>query len=55
VDTSDARRGQIIRDYGVRYVFYGPQERALGGFDPASSSLFERVFTSPLVQVYSVR
>jgi len=32
--TDDAWRRQLLMQYGVDYVFWGPAERALGAFDP---------------------
>lgn len=52
--TSDARRKQIIDQYNVRYIFYGPAEEALGAYNPGSSPLFSFVYASPLVKVYAV-
>jgi len=53
--TSDAEREALLRQYGIRYLFYGPAERAVGEYDPASSFLFEEVFSSGRVLVYAVR
>jgi hypothetical protein len=53
--TPEAEREALLRQYGVRYLFYGPAERALGGYDPASSPLFQEVFASGRVRVYGVR
>lgn len=52
--TSDGEREALLRRYAVRYLFYGPAERALGGYDPASSPLFEEVFSQGRVRVYAV-
>ena len=51
-DTSDAERRAILRAHDVDFIFVGPAERALGGFDPSQSADYERVYTSPLVSVY---
>ncbi len=51
----DAWRREFLRESGVRYVFYGPSERRLGGFDPSRSDLLERCFTLPHTVVYRVR
>lgn len=53
--TDDARRERILQQYGVDYIFVGPAERALGGYDPRASSLFEEVFPSSSVSVYRVK
>jgi len=54
-ETGDDRRAQIIQQYGVDYVFYGPVEATAGGYDPGVSSMFEEVLTSPTVRLYRVK
>jgi hypothetical protein len=53
--TYDSERLALIREYSIRYVFYGPAERALGQYDPGKSSLFAEVFSSPRVKLYAVQ
>ena len=53
-NTSDEQRQALLIRYGIRYLFYGPAERALGSFNPDESELFERVFTSTHTWVYEV-
>jgi len=53
--TSDAEREAWLRQYGVRYVFYGPAERKIGTYDPAQSPLFAEAFSSGDVYIYAVR
>jgi hypothetical protein len=53
--TSDARRQQILAQYRVSYVFYGPAEEALGGYQPDHSNYLELVFSAPMGKVYAVR
>lgn len=36
------------------YVFYGPRERKMGGFDPASSEFLEAVYRAGDVVIYRV-
>lgn len=52
--TDDAWRRTFLRESGVRYVFHGPNERRLGGFDPGGSSLLEPGVTLPSTEVYRV-
>ncbi|MGD2144474.1 MAG: hypothetical protein PVF54_08360 [Anaerolineae bacterium] len=54
-DTSDAERDVLLRRYGIRYLFHGLAERALGAFEPAQSGLFEKVYARPQTQVYALR
>jgi len=53
--TSDSRRQQILAEYRVNYVFYGPAEKALGGYQPGDSNYLELVFSAPAGKVYAVR
>lgn len=53
-DTDDAHRQQILRQYDVDYVFYGPAEQNLGRYDPESCGFLHRVFSTPRVRVYAV-
>lgn len=52
---SDSARFGLLREFDVRYIYEGAPEQSLGGFDPARSPCFERVFSSPHTSVYEVR
>jgi len=52
---AEDERVETLRTLGVTYVFYGPAERAMGGYDPAESSSLVEVYTSPEVKLYAVR
>jgi len=54
-ETSEMQRSQILSSYSVDYVFFGPAERSIGGFDPARSQVLDKVYSSPVVDVYQVR
>jgi hypothetical protein len=53
--TSNDQRRALVEEYGIRYIFYGSEERALGQFVPDSLPFVERVFVSPHATVYRVR
>lgn len=53
--TPDARRQQILEQYHVDYIFYGPAERALGEYNLSQSPLFVQVFSSPSTSIYRVK
>ncbi len=53
--TDDAIRRALIRDYGIRYLFYGPAENSMGDFDPSEADYLERVYSSPAVEIFKVR
>ncbi|HEY74343.1 MAG: hypothetical protein B6I34_09510 [Anaerolineaceae bacterium 4572_32.1] len=42
--TEDAWRRRLLAKYSVDYVFWGPSERALGGFDPRSADYLEPIY-----------
>jgi hypothetical protein len=48
------QRHAMLEKYDVRYVVYGPEERAFGGFNPADDPLLREVFTTPQVTVFEV-
>ncbi len=51
---SDADRRALLRDYNVRFVFWGRRERTLGTFDPSHVPYLIRVFGVDYVMVYRV-
>ena len=54
VDGDDAFRRQLLGDYGVDYLFYGPAERALGDFSPGAAAYLRPVYDNGPVQIYQV-
>jgi len=52
--TSDAYREEILRQYNIAYLFYGPVERALGDFQPATSPYLQEVFANGRYAIYKV-
>ncbi len=52
--TSDARREEILRQYNIAYLFYGPAERALGDFQPATKPYLEEAFTNGRYTIYAI-
>lgn len=53
-DTPDDERIALLTTFSVDYVYVGPDERALGSFDPASAAYLALVYASPSVQLYRV-
>ncbi len=51
---NDAFRRQLLQDYGVTYLFYGPAEQALGGFTPSDAPYLRQVYNNGPVQIYQV-
>jgi hypothetical protein len=54
-ETSDSQRLALLNQFGVRFVLWGPEERKLGGWQPESMSILQRVFQSGEYDVYSAR
>jgi hypothetical protein len=52
--TPVAERQELLETWGVAYVFHGPEERALGDFDPAAAPWLKLAFQSGGVAVYRV-
>lgn len=52
--TDDAFRRDLLRDFGIVYVFYGPYEREIGEFQPAEASYLKPVYDEEGSAVYQV-
>jgi hypothetical protein len=44
IESSDLERQALISQYGVRFIFWGPHEQALGGWDPGQASWLSQIF-----------
>lgn len=53
-ETDDRYRLNLLKEFGVRYVFYGRPERELGGYDPGASPYLVEVFSSLGTRVFRV-
>ncbi|HUW96918.1 MAG TPA: hypothetical protein VMW58_14135 [Anaerolineae bacterium] len=53
-DTSDDWRRALLMEYGVRYVFHGPEERQVGDLDPSTCEYLTPVYRNPEVTIYRV-
>jgi len=53
-ETDDAARRELLQTYGLAYLFYGPQERALGDFNPEGKPYLVKTFSNPKVSIYQV-
>jgi hypothetical protein len=51
---TDAWRQELLARYGIAYVLIGPQERALGQFDPDRAAYLERVYVNEDYAIYQV-
>ena len=51
---SDRERLELLRRFGVDYVFYGPEERKLGAYDVPRAPFLRPVHQGAAVQIYRV-
>jgi hypothetical protein len=54
IETADDWRRDLLSKYLVDYVWYGPRERELGGFDPGSATYLHPVHASGNIEIYAV-
>lgn len=54
-DTDDSDRFELIREFGIRYIFWGPAERALGEWDPGDALYLQQVFRVGMFAIYEVK
>lgn len=52
LDTPDEVRRAIVQRFGVAYLFYGPNEQALGDYDPSGDPLWQCAFTNDHITLY---
>jgi hypothetical protein len=52
--TDDAWRRQLLGEYGVDYVLWGPSERGLGGFEPGGAGYLRPVYEQGGYLVFEV-
>jgi len=53
-ETPDGERLALLGEWGMGYVFHGPGERAMGGFDPQAAPYLEPVLRRGEVTLYRV-
>ncbi len=53
--TSDTFRQEFIAEHGVDYVFWGPNERQLGGWEPSLTDYLERIYSANGYEIYLTR
>jgi uncharacterized membrane protein len=52
--TDDAWRRRLLAQYGVDYVFWGPAEQDLGGFDLGKAAYLDSVYQSGAYALFEV-
>lgn len=50
--TDDFTRLSTLREHGIAYLFYGPQERALDHYDPAEGPYWVERFSNDEITIY---
>jgi hypothetical protein len=53
-DTDDGWRMSLLREFGINYVFYGPQEHTLGAWDPMTAPYLAPVYTQHGYAIFQV-
>ncbi len=52
--TDDSTRLSILREHRIAYLFYGPQERALGDFNPEDKPYLVKTFGNSEISIYRI-
>jgi hypothetical protein len=52
--TDDAWRQDLLDEYGVDYVFWGPAERRVGDFDPQTAAYLQKVYDASGYIIFEV-
>ncbi|NJN97839.1 MAG: hypothetical protein HC875_29050 [Anaerolineales bacterium] len=52
--TTDVWRTALLREYRVRYIYYGPNEKAAGNFAPDRASYLKEIYQNGEVQIFEV-
>lgn len=48
-------RVDLLRRFNIAYVFYGPNEKAAGDFDPAAAPYLTEIYGNSTVKIYKTR
>lgn len=54
-ETADNWRRDLLKKFNIRYVYYGPNEKAAGDFAPSQATYLEEVYNSGDVQIFEVK
>jgi hypothetical protein len=52
--TDDTWRKALLTEFKVRYVYYGPNEKAAGDFAPDRAPYLQEIYRNPEVQIFEV-
>jgi len=54
-DWDDGKRLGLLHRFGIGYVYYGPDERKLGTYDPDGAAFLTRVYNDGGIQIFEVK
>ncbi len=52
--TSDTWRQNLLTEYNIDYLYYGPHERALGNFTPDEATYLKQMYNNGTIQIYQI-
>jgi uncharacterized membrane protein len=52
--TSNAWRQELLNQFNVRYVWFGPREQVLGDFDPSTAAYLAPVYQNETIIIFAV-
>ena len=54
-DWDDSKRVGLLHLFGIDYVYYGPDERKLGSYDPDGAAFLTRVYDDGGIKIFEVK
>jgi|GEM_PF-1608695 len=51
----DGNREKLLHRFGIDYVYYGPDERKLGSYDPDGAAFLTRVYDDGGIRIFEVK
>jgi hypothetical protein len=54
-NTPDAQRQVLLKKWGVEYVYWGPDERELGDWDPHQAIYLEKIISTGEHEIFRVK
>ena len=54
VSTPDSERQALIEEFDIRYIFWGPEERAIGDWDPLQAVYLTTIYKQGEYQIFQV-
>jgi len=52
--TDDLWRQELLEQYDVSYIWHGPREKELGGFDPETAVYLQPLYANDTITIYTV-